>query len=292
MTTTIQDAKHQPLSKVDRLRQDAASAAELRALTTNPDVIAMRAETIRAQVDALIWVGIVLGLAFTMVNVQTFAAEGAGAWSLPWLSAWFLDPMVSLVLIAVLRAEQLTARYQVETGTWVRRTKVFAFAATYTMNTWQAWQALHLPGIVLHSVPPAMVYLAAETGPILRDRLTEAVLRAARLVADTTGHTAPVQAPTATNPATVHDTPTERISRPSREHRPDTSRNPVAKPGRKLLAAYLAEARDAYVPGTVITPAWVRSVTDCGRTTSKNVADALNRERSRSTTNTETEVAA
>ena len=36
-----------------------------------------------------------------------------------------------------------------------------------------------MAGIVLHSVPPVMVYLAAETGPILRDRLTEAVIRAA-----------------------------------------------------------------------------------------------------------------
>lgn len=287
MSNRIQDAKHQPLSKVDRLRQDAKSAAELRALTMNPDVIALRVESIRSQVDALMWVGIVLGLAFTMVNVQTFAAEGAGSWSLPWLAAWLLDPMVSLVLIAVLRAEQVTARYQVQTGEWVRRTKVFAFAATYTMNTWQSWAGLHLAGIVLHSVPPTLVYLAAETGPILRDRLTEAVLRAARMA----GPDAVMNAATNT-PAGVHDSAGAAFANAaapvqdrSGERRSRTARRgsrPAAtnsgKTGRKLLADYLTEARAAWTPGVVVSPAWVREVTDCSRGTSKGVADALNHE--------------
>lgn len=190
-TTTSQarDARQVPLSQVDKLRQDADAAAQVRALTTHPDVVALRVERIRAQVDTLIWIGIALGLAFTMVNVQTFAAAGAALLTLPWLAAWVLDPMVSLVLIAVLRAEQVTARYQVDTGPWVRVTKVFAFAATYVMNTWASWFALNAPGIVLHSVPPVLVYCAAEAGPILRDRLTEAVLRAAHLA--TTPPTAP-----------------------------------------------------------------------------------------------------
>lgn len=266
MTAQIQDARHVPMSRVDKLRQDAEQAAQVRALTTHPDVIALRAEKVRAQVDALIWAGLLLGLAFTMVNVQTFAAAGAVAWSLAWGAAWLLDPMVSLVLIAVLRAEQVTARYQVETGAWVRRTKVFAFAATYTMNTWQSWAGLHLAGIVLHSVPPTLVYLAAETGPILRDRLTEAVLRAGQL--------APVDA----LGQPVHDTAEESPAPPVRERRPRPAKRTTAKSGRKLLADYLDEARQAYTPGTAVTPAWVRSVTSCARGTSKNVADALNRE--------------
>ena len=62
------------------------------------------------------WAGIVLGLCFTMTNVQTFAAAGAPVGSLAWWSAWLLDPMVSLVLLAVLRAEQVTTRYQVTPG--------------------------------------------------------------------------------------------------------------------------------------------------------------------------------
>src|SRR4051794_4462470 len=200
MSTTTnqpQDAQHVPLSEGDKLRQDARAAAEKRALQTHPDVVALRVERIRSQVDGLMWTGLLLGLAFTMVNVQTFAAAGAAVWSLPWLAAWLLDPMVSLVLVAVLRAEQVTARYQVQMrtatlGPWVARTKLFAFLATYVMNTWQSWAELHAAGIVLHSVPPVMVYLAAETGPILRDRLTEAVISAARPAAPTTPLDAPV----------------------------------------------------------------------------------------------------
>ena len=250
------------------MRQDARAAAEIRALQTHPDVVALRVEKVRKQVDRMMWAGLLLGLAYTMVNVQQFAAAGAVLWSLPWLSAWLFDPMVSLVLVAVLRAEQITARYQVEMrtdtiGPWVRRTKLFAFMATYAMNTWQSWAALHLSGIVLHSVPPVLVYLAAETGPILRDRLTEAVLRAARPV----NATSTVQALESNTPA---------VTEPAKRK---ATRKAPAKTRRKLLADYLTEARDAYVPGVEVTPAWVRQVSPkISRGTSKNVADRLTEE--------------
>jgi hypothetical protein len=64
-------------SGVDRLRSAAAEASQVRALSTHPDVVALRVESVRTQVDRCMWVGIVLGLAFTMVNVQAFAAQGA-----------------------------------------------------------------------------------------------------------------------------------------------------------------------------------------------------------------------
>src|SRR3954471_15884918 len=85
-------------SGVEKLRASAAEASQVRALSTHPDVVALRVESIRTQVDRCMWLGIVLGLAFTMVNVQAFAADGAPVWSLPWIAAWLLDPMVSLVL--------------------------------------------------------------------------------------------------------------------------------------------------------------------------------------------------
>jgi hypothetical protein len=46
-----------------------------------------------------------------------------------------------------------------------------------------------------------------------------------------------------------------------------------------LLADYLAQARSAWTPGMVITPAWVRGVTGCSRGLSSKVAAALNAER-------------
>ncbi|SFK52485.1 hypothetical protein SAMN05421835_12361 [Amycolatopsis sacchari] len=272
-----------PLSTADKLAQDAAAAAQVRALSNHPDVVALRVEKVRTFVDTLVWVGIFLGLAFTMVNVQGFAAAGAPAWSLPWLAAWLLDPMVSLVLVAVLRAEQITARYQVLDGmAWAHRTKWFAFLATYVMNTWQSWTHLDLAGIVLHSVPPVLVFLAAETAPVLRDRLTEAVTRAASPAF--TGHTpAPADATAEAAPQPVQQNAPAPERERARESVPATRRserrNPsraAAKPRRKLLADYLAEARTAWAPGVEITPAWVRSVVpDVSRGTSKNVADAL-----------------
>src|SRR5690349_420263 len=161
-----------------QLAADAAEAAELRAYATHPDVVALRVERVRAEVDRLCWAGIVLGLGFTMTNVQNFAAAGTPAWSLPWLAAWLLDPTVSLVLLAILRAEQVTARYQVRTGAWTRRAKWFTLAATYVMNTWHSWASGSVSGVVLHSVPPLVVFVAAEAVTDLRDKLTEAVTAA------------------------------------------------------------------------------------------------------------------
>ncbi|MGW5744568.1 hypothetical protein [Amycolatopsis sp. NPDC003861] len=285
MTTTdlaSADARHQPLSEADKLAQDAATAAQVRRLANHPDVVALRVEKVRTQIDAVIWLGIFLGLAFTMVNVQSFAAAGAATWSLGWLAGWLLDPMVSLVLVAVLRAEQVTARYQVDTGRWAHRTKWFAFLATYVMNTWKSWTHFDIAGVVLHSVPPVLVFLAAETAPVLRDKLTEAVMAAAGTAF--TGQAAPaaIAAPldVPAEPATNAPETTPANPAPAtRPRRRPAARKATAKPTRKLRSDYLAEARAAWAPGIEITPAWVRSVCpEISRGTSKNVADDLTAE--------------
>lgn len=169
----------QDTGPAQRLAAEAARAARVRALSTDPDVIALRVERVRVQVDRLMWSGIVLGLGFTMTNVQAFAAAGAPAWSTAWVAAWALDPMVSLVLIAVLRAEQVTARWQVRTGPWVRRARWGTLAATYVMNTWSAWADGIPSQVVLHSVPPLVVFVAAEAVTGLREALSAAVHAAA-----------------------------------------------------------------------------------------------------------------
>jgi hypothetical protein len=132
-------------------------------------------ERVAVEVDRLCWTGILLGLAFTMTNVQQFAAAGAWPWSLRWCGAWLLDPMVSLVLLAILRAEQVTARYGVRTGGWVRAAKWFTLGSTYVMNTWEAFADRSPALVVLHSVPPLVVFVAAEAVTDLRDKLGEAV---------------------------------------------------------------------------------------------------------------------
>ena len=185
------DVRPGPGSQARRLAADAAAAAELRAYRTDPDVVALRVEQIRTQVDWLMWVGIVLGLCFTMTNVQSFAAAGAAVGSLAWCSAWLLDPMVSLVLLAVLRAEQVTTRYQVSTGPWPRVAKWALLSATYVMNTWVSWAAGSGSGVVLHSVAPLVVVLAAEAVTDLQYALSECVQRAHTTAVTRAEHTVP-----------------------------------------------------------------------------------------------------
>ncbi len=238
-------------TNAEQMARDAADAAEVRRWQSHPDVIAWRVERVRRQVDRLCWSGIVLGLAFTTANVQGFAAAGAEVGSLPWLTAWLLDPTVCLVLLAILRAEQVTARYQVHTGRWVRAAKWLTLAATYVMNTWSSWVDGSPAGVVLHSVPVVVVFVAAEAVTDLRDKLTDAV----HVAVTTSMNRTEVHEPTVNEPAvTVADVVPER---------------------RKLFADYLADARVAWSAEVKITPAWVREATGCSRGLSSRLAAAL-----------------
>nr|WP_083466876.1 hypothetical protein [Kibdelosporangium sp. MJ126-NF4]CTQ94944.1 hypothetical protein [Kibdelosporangium sp. MJ126-NF4] len=231
---------------------------------------------VRVQVDRLCWTAIGLGLAFTMTNVQQFAAAGAVVWSLPWLAAWLLDPTVSLALLAILRAEQVTARYQIRTGPWVRRAKWFTMAATYVMNTWSSYAAGSLSGIVLHSVPPLLVFVAAEAVTDLRDKLTQAVLVAHT---DAAGHRPPFTADTRDTAPFTTGTPVtagpEQVAAPEV---PEPAVSPPVRARRITAAEYLTRARAAWTPDVVITPAWVREVTGCSRGLSSRLAVALSTE--------------
>jgi hypothetical protein len=180
-----------------------------------------------------------------MTNVQQFAASGARPWSLVWLAAWLLDPMVSLVLLAILRAEQITARYGVRTGPWVRAAKWFTLAATYVMNTWAAFTTGSAALVVLHSVPPLVVFVAAEAVTDLRDKLGAAI------VAASTAAPEPQEPQVRTGPRTS-------------------------------FADYLAAAQAARTADTVVTPAWVREVTGCSRGLSSRLAAVLNESGARS----------
>ncbi|MGH3994629.1 MAG: hypothetical protein ACRDSN_19480, partial [Pseudonocardiaceae bacterium] len=108
--------------------------------------------------------------------------------------------------------------------------------------TWASYAAGSLSGIVLHSVPPLLVFVAAEAITDLRDKLTDAVTAA---FTEASGR--------------VHE-PQERSPRTAR---------------RMSFGEYLAEARAAWSPGVVVTPAWVRQVTDCSRGLSSRLAAVL-----------------
>lgn len=162
-------------TRAQRLAAAARAAADVRAYDTDPDVVALRIERMRTRVDRLIWTGLILGLAFTMANVQRFAAGNSSRADIEWWIAWLLDPMVSLVLVGVLLGEQIIARHQIKGGRWIRRTKWTALILTYAMNTWSAW-AVRDPALILqHSVPPIMVLCAAEAVTTLKHQITAAV---------------------------------------------------------------------------------------------------------------------
>ncbi|WP_370934667.1 hypothetical protein [Amycolatopsis sp. cg13] len=250
-------------------------------------------ERVAVQVDRLCWAGVLLGLAFTMTNVQQFAAAGAAAWSLPWCTAWLLDPMVSVVLLSILRAEQVTARHGVRTGRWARAAKWFTLTATYVMNTWEAFTAGSPAGVVLHSVPPLVVFVAAEAVTDLRDKLG-----AAQSAAEAAGHpseprpagrlSAPgsavfMNALDQPRPATIGPMPANSAATSPAEDEPEkpasdqgVSRSAASGRRRRTsFAEYLVVAREARTPEVPVSPAWVREVTGCSRGLSSRLAAAL-----------------
>jgi hypothetical protein len=111
------------------------------------------------------------------------------------------------------------------------------------MNTWEAY-ALRSPAlVVLHSVPPLVVFVAAEAVTDLRDKLGAAV-SAAFVNAE------PAPAPAVT----------------------------TAVVRRMSFADYLGVARATYRPGVAVTPAWIREVTGCSRGLSSRLAATLRAE--------------
>lgn len=125
----------------------------------------------------------------------------------------------------------------------MRAAKWFTLAATYVMNTWAAFAAGSPALVVLHSVPPMVVFTAAEAVTDLRDKLTVAV---------NTAFTA-----------------TRRGKPPA-----DLAARRPAR-GRTSFAEYLNTARAAWRPGVDVTPAWVREVTGCSRGLSSRLARTL-----------------
>lgn len=105
------------------------------------------------------------------------------------------------------------------------------------MNTWSAWASGCASVIVLHSVPPLVVFVAAEAITEVRGKLTDAVMVAFM-------NTTSVQ----------HERPPAR---------------------RTTFTQYLDAAREAWRPDVRVTPAWVRQVADCSRGLSSKVAAAL-----------------
>lgn len=186
-----------PRTPGQRLAQRATEAAEVRQWQTHPDVVALQVERTRTLVDRMIWGGIVAGLLLTTTNVQQFTAKTIGATpgTFGWWAAWLLDPTVALILLGVLVAERRVAPGRITLGPWPRAAKWSLVAATYCMNTWESYAAGNLAGVVLHSVPPLVVFMGAEAVTDCRDKLTEYVDWAAARAGERAHRTIPAHVP-------------------------------------------------------------------------------------------------
>ena len=132
---------------------------------------------LRALTRTLAAVGL-LAAAFTAVNVTLFAH----AHGVPWPIAILLDPMTALALAAVLLADARLASWGIRPPGWSATLRWFTGTAATVMNTWTSlWPDGHIgiphhadiAGVVLHTIPPVLLVLLAETVAAYRHRITQ-----------------------------------------------------------------------------------------------------------------------
>jgi hypothetical protein len=165
----------------ERLLNEARAAGKLRAYSRDPDVAALTIERTRENVERIILLAMVGGLAYTTVNVQQFvAAEATGVAA---VAAWLVEPAVTVGLLAFLRVEHVAVRNGVTPGPWVRWARWCALGVTYVMNTWASWVHMIPSDIFKHSAIPLLVFAFAEALTDGRVALTKAAEKVGQRVA-------------------------------------------------------------------------------------------------------------
>ncbi|GAA4089780.1 hypothetical protein [Nonomuraea soli] len=158
--------------KVRKRRKAARQAARLHALAHDPDMRAWQAARMRRTLVTAALVSLTLALAWSTAGVQTFAADGAAAWSPGWVFAWLVEPFLSLALLVVVgaRAYLGTCGQPVADRALVRIEWLF-LALTLGMNAWP-----YLPGVadtfslsrlVLHILGPIVAVAIVTALPII-----------------------------------------------------------------------------------------------------------------------------
>ncbi|MEU6012336.1 hypothetical protein [Streptomyces sp. NPDC047453] len=188
--------------EVERLRMEAAGAAETdvqiweagnvvsdleRAERESAVRTARRAALV---MDAVLLVVAVLTMGFSLQNIHDFAA----AHGVQDPIAWFLAPAVDLALVAALVGDAVLSRHQLDAGPWATRLRWYAGGATLVLNAWEAVASLDPAAIVLHVVPPVLLFVLAEAASPYRVRFADTVRLAAATV-ETEADTAPVSTP-------------------------------------------------------------------------------------------------
>lgn len=147
-------------------------------------------ERVSRAIQTALWVIAAGSLVWTATTV-THLAVHHGA---PKEIAWILSPLVECALIAVLLGDGILSSYGAKASGWAIGLRWFAGLSSWLMNVWDSFgfhtHKHHLaaspdaPGLLIHSIVPALLILLAEVAPRyrrqfaviaerLRDTLTE-----------------------------------------------------------------------------------------------------------------------
>jgi hypothetical protein len=169
------------------------------------------ARTAGRVMDVVLLVVALLTMAFSLQNIHDFAA-GHGVQD---PIAWFLAPAVDLALLAALMGDAVLSRYGLTAGSWATRLRWFAGATTVALNGWESIAAGDPAGIVLHVVPPTLLFVLAEAASPYRVKFAETVRLAAEKAAADTLVSTPAPAMVDTDPEPVPDTVAEEEAAPA-----------------------------------------------------------------------------
>lgn len=125
--------------------------------------------------DAVLLIVALLTMAFSLQNIHDFAA-GHGVQD---PIAWFLAPAVDLALLAALMGDAVLSRWQLDAGPWAVHLRWYAGGATLVLNTWESVARLDVASILLHAVPPVLLFVLAEAASPYRVQFAETVRLAA-----------------------------------------------------------------------------------------------------------------
>ncbi len=195
-------------SKFEKLVRRADEAGKFRRYAVNPDVVALRAERTTNAITALMWSGVIFGLAYTISNVAHFMGGG--------FTGWFVSPAINAPLFGLLLAHSMMARYDEKPSWRVQWGKFMLLGFEYGMNTWVSWSSAIFDGgpaseVFKHSVPMVIVVFCVEGVTDLRGGLARCVTKAYKIAADAKREISdviPVSAPpVAPEPAVNTETP-------------------------------------------------------------------------------------
>lgn len=161
--------------KVLKKRLAGQEAAKLHALNQLPAVRALQAAAALRVFTIAALTSLMLALAWSTFGVHSFAAGDAEAWTLDWISGWFVEPFLSLGLLSIVGAKAFLAirGHHVRSRTLNRIEAVF-LALTLGMNVYPTLPApigravkFELSDLVLHSLGPIVAVAIVRALPIL-----------------------------------------------------------------------------------------------------------------------------